>query len=335
MSTVARAIADGRARMRAMEPDMVQAMLDAYGTAWRHVEYELAVVEGNLEAAILRGESINPSWLNRQTWYRQVQFSIEQQMERFATNGLYTIGTTQARAVNIARQVGLDYRAAIDIPFAGRVNAGAMEQWVSAIQPGSPVRGVMDGYGTRVSTAIERRITEGIGSGQGAKTITRQIVKDVGTDAVEGRLHTVVRTEGLRAYRGSHRADMEELAKDIPGDHEWEWFSTLSSRTCPGCLSRHGKRYPFNAYPDHQHPGCRCVVRLILEGSAIRPPMSGDDWLRKQPEPVQRKVLRTPDRYDAWQEGATLDDFTGIRTSKVWGDSVTVLPMSKVRRVAA
>lgn len=334
MATVAQALAIGRKQLRALEPGMVQRMLSAYEVAWRHVEGQLAIVDGQIAAAAARGETINQGWINRQTWYRQVQASIDREMARFTQQGVTTIAGTQASAVNIAQQVGNAYRAAIDTPFAGRVNAGAMQEWVSAIQPDSPVRGVLDRYGQRVSQSIETHITEGIGSGQGSRQITRNIVAEVGPDAVEGRLHTVVRTEGMRAYRGSHREDMEALAKDIPGTHEWEWFAALSSRTCPACLSRHGKRYPFNQYPDQQHPSCRCVVRLILEGSDLGVQKTGDEWLRDQPADVQRKVLRSPARYDAFQEGATLDDFTGVKHDRKWGDSVIVVPMRSVRRAA-
>src|SRR5215204_3938185 len=105
MSTVAQAIALGRQRMRAMEPGMVQRMVDAYGTAWNHVERQLAIVDGQISAAIARGETVNPSWLNRQTWYRQVQASIDREMARFTQQGVSTIASTQASAVNIARQV--------------------------------------------------------------------------------------------------------------------------------------------------------------------------------------------------------------------------------------
>jgi hypothetical protein len=64
---------------------------------------------------------------------------------------------------------------------------------------------------------------------------------------------------------------------------------------------------------------------------------TGEQWLRRQPAKVQRKVLRTEERYAAYQDGATLDDFTGIRRNETWGDSIMVLPMQKVcaRRKAA
>jgi SPP1 gp7 family putative phage head morphogenesis protein len=266
VSTVARAIAQGRQQMRAMEPGMVQQLLDAYDLAWRAVDRELEIVLGRIEAAVAAGEMVSEAWLQRQAWWRQTQDSIEREMARFRDQGTRTIARAQARAVQEARMVGIGYLSAIDIPFAGHVHPGAMEQWVSAIQPYSPIRDVLDGYGTRVSQSLQTRITEGIGSGQGTKAITRAVVRDVGTDAVEGRLHTLVRTEAMRAYRGSHRADMEALAKEIPGKHEWEWFAALSPRTCPACLAMHGRRFPFRRYPNRFHVGCRCVVRLILAG---------------------------------------------------------------------
>src|SRR5687768_1093120 len=106
--------------MRAMEPGMVRRMLDAYDLAWRHIEEQLTVLESRIEAAQARAEVIRPSWLNQQSWYRQVQDSIDHELQRFTAQGLNTIASTQSNAVQIARMVGIDYRAAIDVPFAGR-----------------------------------------------------------------------------------------------------------------------------------------------------------------------------------------------------------------------
>lgn len=334
MVTVASAIADGRKRILAAEPGMVQAMLDAYELAWGAVEREMDVVLARIEAAQAAGEPVSESWLQQQTWWQQTQDSIEREMARFSERGIGTIARAQSNAVQTARMVGINYRAAIDADFVGRVNAKAMEQWVSAIQPNSPVREVLDGYGQRLGASVEKHVTEGLGSGKGPRAIVRNIAADVGPDAVTGRVHTAVRTESMRAYRGAHRSDMEALAKEIPGTHQWEWFSTMSSRTCPACLGMHGKRFAFNDYPSFPHPSCRCIVRLILEGSDLGVTTTGEQWLREQPEGVQRKVLRTGERYDAFKQGSTLADFTGIKRDRKWGESLVVRPMSSVRRAA-
>lgn len=236
MPTVSEVITEGQRQIRRHEAQMTQRLLADYDLAWRHIERQVVVIEGQIQAAIARGDDVSEQWLNRQTWWRQTQASIETQMTRFSATATQDLATAQIGSVRTAIATGQAFRAVINTPFAGRVNPGAFERWVSATQPGSPIRGVIDGYGERVSESIRTRVTEGIGSGQGAGTIRRQIMRDVGTDATEGRIATLTRTEVNRAYRGVGRADMTALGKDIPGNHEWEWLASLSPRTCPACF---------------------------------------------------------------------------------------------------
>lgn len=334
MSTVAATLALGRRRILALDAQMAEALVQQYGIAWRAVARELEVLEGQIQAALSSGQQISPAWLHRQAWWQERLASIDRQMSRFSTDGANVLTRTQITAVRIAQTTGLDVANTIGTAFPATVHADAFERWVTMLQPDSPLSGVLDRYGERVRASITRNMTEGLGAGEGTSTITRRIMREVGDDAVEGRISTLVRTETMRAYRGAHHMQMSAIGETVPGTHEWEWFASLSSRTCPACLSRHGRRFPFTQYPDHQHPACRCVVRLIIEGSGLGVRETGEEWFARQPEKLQRKVLRTGDRYDAYQDGATLDDFTGIRRNEAWGDSVTVLPMSKVRRAA-
>ncbi len=132
MSTVAEAIALGRRRILAFEPQMSATLADQYAVAWRGIERDLATIEGRITAARAAGETVNPDWLRRQAWYRQTQASIDVQMQRFTAQAAQTVTTARRGAIQIARTMGNDFRVAIDTPFAGRVNAGAFERWVSA-----------------------------------------------------------------------------------------------------------------------------------------------------------------------------------------------------------
>lgn len=332
MPTVTEAISLGRRRILAQETEMTQRLLTAYQIAWNGIERDLTGLTGDIEAARARGEVVDREWFTRQARWRQTQASIERQMQRFTGDAVGTVATTQSGAVRIAQLTGIDFRVAIDIPFAGRVNANAFERWVSALQPDSPIRGIIDGYGQRTSKAIERHMTEGLGSGKGAKEIVRNIVGDVGPGAVESRLATVVRTEGMRSFRGALQDDMEALGPEIID--EWQWISARGVRTCSACLAMDGRRFPYGSYPNRFHVACRCVIRAVPHASIVPPGparMTGEEWLRNQPAKVQRRVLQSPERYDAFQEGYSLDDFTGVRHSKTWGPSVYIRPMEAVR----
>lgn len=342
MTTIAQAIAFGRRALAEMEPGMVRQLLDQYALAWKHVESRLSEVEGLITAAVARGEVVDDAWLGRQVWWDLTLRSIEAEMSRF-TQGLgASIAQGEAASIGVARTVttsigeyvtqeaakrGISVQGSI----RGYVNSGAFERWVIAQQPGSPVRGAIDNYGTRVSQTIRDEMTRGLAAGEHPRTIAKTISDAVGPEVSEGRLHTISRTEVHRSFRGALRDTMESWGPDVVKG--WRWMSSLGSRACPACVGMHGREFPFDAYPDKFHVSCRCTVAPIPNSDLVpaRPIQSGDDWLRKQDVKVQRQILRSKDRYDAFHDGTTLQEMTGVKHSKTWGDSLFVRPMKDVR----
>ena len=86
----------------------------------------------------------------------------------------------------------------------------------------------------------------------------------------------------------------------------------------------------------HEHPNGRCaLVPAVLDyedlGLDLPPtpqPATARDWLRSQPESVQRKMLGTR-RFDAIQSGQIdLEDLATVRSSRVWGDAAVVRPLA-------
>lgn len=327
-STVAEAIALGRRRILAFEPQMSAALADQYAVAWRGIERDLAAIEGRISAARAAGETVNPDWLRRQEWYQQTQASIDIQMQRFTGQAAQTVTTAQRGAVQIARTMGNDFRVAIDTPFAGQVNAGAFERWVSAQQPGSPIRGVIDGYGERVAESVTRNLSEGLGSGKGPREITRRIVAEVGDRAVQSRVLTLSRTELLRSFRGSAADQFAPLKAQgiILG---YAWLSTKSVRTCISCIARDGMF--FEDYPTGFHVNCRCIGTPVVDPALVpssgRRPDTGAEWFAKQDRATQDRMLGSKGRIDSYRDGTPLTDFVGVRQSRTWGPAIFTRPV--------
>lgn len=332
MPSVLEAVSYGQRALRRREPAYVQALLAAYTRASRRVERELAALEWHIAQAVESGADVTETWLTQQVWYRQMQASIQAEYARFAGEGAQVLGAAQSGAVSAALESGALLRASIGVPFAGRVNAGAVERWVSAIQPGSPVRAVLDKYGARASAAIQAGMVEGMGAGRGPRQIAREIARQIGPEANEARLLTVVRTETHRALRGAFSTDMEPLERDgtIVG---YVWRAALSDRTCGACLGRHGQY--FRQYPTGWHVNCRCVAvprisDAILPGTQSGRYASGEQWLRKQDAATQRRIMRSNEAYDLFRDGEPLSSFVGVRQSATWGPAIYLRPASVV-----
>jgi hypothetical protein len=91
----------------------------------------------------------------------------------------------------------------------------------------------------------------------------------------------------------------------------------------------------FDAYPMTQHVACRCVVTPVANSDLIPPSAqqreTGEAWFARQDAETQRKILRSEDRYLAYQNGVSLRDMTTIRRNSVWGDSVAIRPLGSTR----
>lgn len=62
------------------------------------------------------------------------------------------------------------------------------------------------------------------------------------------------------------------------------WKATLDLKTCPECISRHGKIYATGEMPDIEPPihwNCRCVIEplhAVIAGNATKDGNNGADW---------------------------------------------------------
>jgi len=330
MSSIAATIEQGRRAILAHERAMTVSLLEAYQMSWGRIERELITIERQIAAMAADGGAVHPEWLGRQRWWLQVQEGIEREMAVFSDTALMTLAQGQAGAVTLATNVASGVASTVGFP--GVVHSGAMEHWVSALQPGSPLRPVLNRYGSEVSGTIRKRITEGLGSGRGSRNIVRDLVRELGKEVPEYKLKLITRTETHRAYRGAFQDQMTPLEQRnvVTG---YVWLAALDPRTCIACLGMHGQR--IDEYPTDQHPCCRCVVRPLVNQALLKHASTyrgrtGEEWLREQPEKIQEQVLQTPGRYRMWKEGMPLSEMITHRHDTVWGDTIAVKPMYQI-----
>lgn len=335
MPTISDAIRHGQREIRRQEGVAFARLLTEYEQVWWYVERIIRRYESQIQDAIDAGETVNPAWVRRQQWYQQLQRSVDDQFVRFNRTALGTIASAQTQAVGIAGESARMFAGAVNINpgIVARVNAPAFERWVSALRPGSPLQRVVDGYGDRIRESLVRRMTDGIGSGEGISTILRRVRQDVGPTAIDGRLQTFVRTEGMRAYRGSWKDQLDALPSGVITGYRWT--ASLSARTCLACISMHGRI--FDSYPMSQHPACRCVVTPVVSPRYAPPQRfgpSGEEWLARQDEATQRRILGTADRWELYRQGTPILDFVGVKRSRTWGDSIVIKPASALREAS-
>lgn len=155
---------------------------------------------------------------------------------------------------------------------------------------------------------------------------------------------TVTRT-AIQHVANSARAQMWAANSDIID--EYEWVSTLDSRTTPLCRDRDGKRFPVGAGPlPPAHPNCRSTTVAVIKGefgrlleeegtraSADGPVGAGEtyyDWLGRQTPAFQDMALG-PTRGKLFRDGGlSAAQFSKLQLGKNF-EPLSLVEMRKLK----
>lgn len=179
--------------------------------------------------------------------------------------------------------------------------------------------------------AMRSALIRGVAVGDNPRTAARDMVARV-KGAFDGgytRAENIARTEMIDAHREAARQAQDANRDVLQG---WRWTAALSDRTCPACLSKHGQVFDLDEPGPLGHQSCRCARTPVTRswqdlGFDLPEPTgsapTGPEWLAKQPEAVQRKILG-PKRYEAWKAGQYPPEQWAVRRSTTgWRDSFT------------
>lgn len=141
---------------------------------------------------------------------------------------------------------------------------------------------------------------------------------------------TVART-AIQHVANSARAQVWAANDDIID--EYQWVSTLDSRTTPLCRERDGHRYPVGAGPlPPAHPNCRSTTVAVIKGefgrlleeestrASVDGPVPGNetyyDWLKRQSPGFQDMALG-PTRGKLFRDGGlSVEQFAKLQLGK-------------------
>lgn len=166
---------------------------------------------------------------------------------------------------------------------------------------------------TKVRTVVARELVNGL---MGTRTSG---ARQRASTSVEALARTQVQAVLDAVIRATHEQNSRMLAGEI-------WSAILDSRTCMRCASLHGNFYPIkdskSTIPEMPlHPLCRCyavpVLRKVRGVDSARPLLPAierfPEWLARQPESLQRKLLG-PKRLRLYRAGQLeLKDFLQFR----------------------
>ena len=290
-------------------------------------------------------ESIPLSWLYEEKRLQNIKALVSSRVSYYGMTAQMTTTQLQHLGVSLGTQSS---QAQMDATVPRGVNwqfgmpdTKAINELVSASQPGSPLYNLFTTFGPSAADDVASKLITGITLGQGPRMVARSVADAL--DIPRARALTIARTEMLRAYRGAALENYRQNS-DVVG--QWRWTADKSARTCAACLAMDGTLHDLDEDME-SHPNCRCAaVPVTKSWDDILGPLgidtsnlqettvsiqSGSDWLDNQDEDTQKSILGP--KYDGWSAGDfSLEDMVGTSEDDEWGSSIYVKSLKQLTK---
>lgn len=314
--------------LRVMEAQQMKEMTEAWLVIERSLEADIELLAREVAEMQVNGEVVNAATLARMKRYQNLTAQIEAQYARYASQAAQDIGQAQ----RVWGQLGIEHaRLAIETASAGVISsfnilpANAVELMVGLLGDGSALSAVLGAQAISqgMVQGLGRQLLLGTARGWNPRKTARYM-----RDALAGGLQkalTIARTEQMRVYREANRQQMQESGV-VEG---YMRLATRDDRVCIACLALDGEVYELDEVMD-EHPQGRCAQVPIVIGVGAPQWLKGPDWIKAQPESVQRAIMGNK-RYELWRDGEVdLEQMVAIRDDGVWGQSNQVAPVKEL-----
>lgn len=187
------------------------------------------------------------------------------------------------------------------------------------------------------TAAMRSALIRGVNTGASPRKAAADMLRRTQTAFNGGRYRAenIARTEMLDAYREASRQSRVANAEVLDG---WEWVAEFSSRTCPACLSMHGRRFPPDEPGPLGHPSCRCTAAPVTKswaelglGDGLPEPVpalsDAQKWFNSQSRADQEHIMGK-NRLAAYRRGdVSWSQMSVTRTNPEWRNYVTTPPL--------
>jgi SPP1 gp7 family putative phage head morphogenesis protein len=296
----------------------VVAIIDAAIPEIEALIYRLdpnAVLPGNRQRRIQALQRafdriVDPMYVEMAALTRDELVSVAQLQEAFATSTLQTaIGPTVSLG---KREFGKQFWRSViaEDPIQGAV---MRDWWIT--------------QNAKTKRGFRRAVQLGLTEGDTTPEIVRRVRGlAVGRGVYRGGVMSASTREATALVRTavnqiSNAALNQTWQQYDDVTQEYEWVSTLDSRTTPICATRDGQTWPYGEGPlPPAHWNCRSTTVPVVnwEAAGLTPPPEGErasaegpvkastkyeQWLRDQDKATQDKFFGSPKRADLFRSG--------------------------------
>lgn len=309
--------------LREREGVQMTAMATRWLDVQRSLEAEISALAADFADRRANNLDISQSALFRMERFQALLRQAQQQWDLYQAYSATTItdGQLEYGALGIdhaAQAIGIQYDGVGT--FFDRLPVEAIENMVGLTGDGAPLNLLLqDGFGDMANGMINE-LVRGTALGRNPRRVARDMVR--GTAHGLNRAMTIARTEQLRVYRNASQQQYE--ASGVVVQHRR--LAAHDDRVCAACLMQEGEILQPGE-PVYDHPNGRCSSVPDVAGLANVQWELGRDWIIRQDEATQRKILGAV-RYDAWRNNQfDLDQLVVVTDDPVWGRSLNPAPL--------
>lgn len=341
---ITRAVNQYRRRLAAHDRAAAAVLGDAYRDILVDLRRRLDELTRRIEDAREAGEPVGISWLYQERRFRSLVAQTEAAFRKLAQTTEQEIAKGKRLAAATAEAHAQEMiRASLGPPPAGvsltlaRLPQATIANLVGAIEAGSPLRAILDGYGADAADDVRTELVRGVAAGIGSQEIARNVARALDGNLRRARL--IARTEILRAARETTR----ETYRASGVVKRWRWHAAKTIRTCASCWANDGREFALET-PMAEHPAGRCSMlpvtmtwrELGVDVPEDRPELpTGPEAFRLLSASMQDRILGSAAAGDAYRVGeVTLGDFVRVRRSRDWGETRTATGLARARRNA-
>ncbi|WP_248582589.1 phage minor head protein [Nocardioides sp. InS609-2] len=322
-----------RISVDAVVADEIRDLTRAWATAWDEIGRDLntALVDALTAGQVTRAQMLKAERL------KKALSTIGTRLEDLSQNAgvrilgdlrgvIDTAGSAQASIIdsqlprNASQMVDLDAWSRVDPRQVDAIVRRSTQQITSTLRPLSG----------KAYDVVQRELIRSVASGSNPKVAARRMIQraEQGFNGGLTRAMVVSRTEIIDAHRTAAAVGQAPHADVLAG---WTWVASLTPRTCPACLGKHGEVFPLTEPGPLGHQQCRCSrvpttkswADLGFDGITEPPSLIPDaDAFFARLSPAEKYDLLGQDRYRAWAGGKyPRSEWAARRTSTGWRDS--------------
>lgn len=252
----------GRLALSKMTDQQVRDLVTAWATAWDTLEPEYrASIEALLAGA--KDGKVSAAKIRANTRLKAALELTKAELDQLAEFTRQTITATLPEAVNLGGTLGQGALATQMPPG----HTGLVIAWdtispetIAAMVARSTeqIHAATWPLAANAEAVMKRELIRGVSVGAHPRETARRIIKQTeqGFNGGLNRALTIARTETLDAHRAGTAASAKQNREVLSG---WRWTCSFGPRTCPACLSMHGREFTIDEPGPHGHQNCRCV----------------------------------------------------------------------------